>query len=226
MKSGLSDQLQCVCSTVGFEREDWRAKYYPVECPPDWRVAYFMNDFPAVFLSDSDWFENNGLIEQLVEELEDGFELVLQWPADVTPQAIEAALKRLAPLEQNIACMVLKVDAQSPVQIRQRLQKLAGKYAVSLDCQSAPGAKISALASEFGAGFVWRGETGKPMLAQGAYRLIRLPCLGLRQASTILKALQASPGGRTRIGIFLEPDPRSPQRALELRTVIELLGMA
>ena len=44
MNEALSDRLQCVCSTVGFERKQWSGHYYPAVCPLDWRVAYFMND--------------------------------------------------------------------------------------------------------------------------------------------------------------------------------------
>ncbi len=228
MKEALGDQLQCVCSTVGFEREIWHEHYYPDECPPEWRIAYFMNDFRAVYLLESDWFENHQLIEAIAEELEEKFELVLQWPPDVTPQTIDEVLQQLTPLEQNVACMVLQADAQSPAALKQCVQKLVRRYAVNFDCSLPVSAETLATAKEYGIGFVWRGDDNTQHLMTGDYQLVVLPCPDLRQASAMLKRLQNAgrEQAQPRIGIFLEASTHSPQRALELRTVIELMGMA
>ena len=226
MKEALSDPLQCVCSTVGFERELWCEHYYPDACPQEWRIAYFMNDFKAVYLLASDWFENHQLIEMIAEELENEFELVLQWPPDVTPQAIDKALEELVPLKQNIACMVLQTDTQSLVSLKQRLQKFVGHYAVNFDCTRPVSAELLAIAKEYGAGFVWRGDEKTQNLMMGDYHLVVVPCPELRQASAMFKRLQNAGREQSRIGVFLEASAQSPQRALALRTVIELMEMA
>lgn len=221
-----SDRLQCVCSTVGFERKQWSEDYYPDDCPLDWRVAYFMNDFRAVYLTDADWFDNYQLIELIVEELEDDFELVLQWPSDITPQVIRVALKWLAPLERNIACMVIQADAQSPASLKQCLQALA-RFSINLDCSEPVNPGVLTIAREFDAGFVWRGDEETQHLLMGDYQHVVTPCSDLRQATAMLRLLQTAVIGRAqpRIGVFLEAAPQSPQRALELRTVIELMRM-
>lgn len=226
MGKKLSERLQCVCSTIGFESEHWNEHYYPDECPPDWRMAYFMNDFHAVYLPDVDWFENFQLLEEFVEELDDNFELVLQWPSGITPRAINDALIWLAPLAQNIACMVLPVDAQSPSQLKQCVQAFSGKYPVNLDCTRPVSAEILMIAEEFGAGYVWRGDGESRHLMMGDYQLVILPCPDLRLGTAMLRVLQKAGGEQARIGVFLEAAAQSPQRALELRTVIELMGMA
>lgn len=220
-----SDRPRCVCSTVGFERQLWREHYYPDECPADWQVAYFMNDFGAVYLAAADWFENYGLIDKVVEELEDNFELVLQWPATITPKAMSDALEWIVPLEKNIACMVLPADAKSVAQLKQSLQILAGRYAVNLDCTQPVSVDVYAIAQEFKAGFVWRGDNETQYLMMGDYQLVVAVCPDLRRGTAMLKVLQNIRDEGSRIGVFLEADLQSPQRALELRTVIELLGM-
>lgn len=220
-----SDRLRCVCSTIGFEHQRWREHYYPDACPPDWQVAYFMNDFRAVYLPDTDWYENRQLIDTVVEELEDDFELVLQWPSGITPQAMVDALEWLAPLKKNIACMVLAGDVKLIAQLEQCLQKLAGHYPVNLDCTLPVSTQVRAIAKEFGAGFVWRGDDEIHDLMMADYQLVVVPCPDLRQGARMLKVLQSAVGEGTRIGIFLEAAPQSPQRALELRTIIELMEM-
>jgi hypothetical protein len=41
--------------TVGWQRADWLAGYYPADLPPDWRLAYYANDCGCVMLPTAGW---------------------------------------------------------------------------------------------------------------------------------------------------------------------------
>ncbi len=224
MSQNSDDRLQCVCAPAGFERQPWSDRYYPDNCPPDWRIAYFMNDFPAVYLSAEDWFGQPDLLEVLVEELEPGFELVLQWPAGITLQRLEEMCKILAPLRGYIACMVLDATGVAEPQLEACMKRLVAEYSLNLSCSSSQQNQLQVLAERYGVNFVWHGEALK--LGNGRYQVVSLATLSLREYTPILKRLQAQMNAEQRAAVFLEPAPETAQRALELRTVIELMAMA
>jgi len=39
----------------GWEFPAWDGSYYPADLPPDWRLAYYANDFPQVLVPQSRW---------------------------------------------------------------------------------------------------------------------------------------------------------------------------
>jgi len=223
--------LQCVCSPQGFAREAWSKHYYPDSCPEDWRIAYFMNDFPAVYLLADDWLADDGqeqvqFFEVLQAELEPGFDLILQWPSGLSGHDNTALLRRLTPLSDNIACLVLDVSGYSEQLLQQSIYQLSAYYPLNLDCPATPSAKIRSIAEIARAGFVWHGEAQGVPLMVGEYQVLSLACLPLRDYTPLLRQFQSLMSEGQRAGLFIAPAAQTAQRALELRTVIELLDLA
>ena len=71
---------RCICSTVGYQAQTWSKDYYPEDCPQAWQLAYFMNDFPGVYLPEDTWPDAEQL-SAITDELEGEFMLVLEWPS-------------------------------------------------------------------------------------------------------------------------------------------------
>mgnify|MGYP001814523855 CR=1 FL=1 len=216
----LPGPARCVCSTLGFEHPLWNAAYYPEQCPEEWHLAYFMNDFQAVYLQPAEWSERPGQVEALADELEDDrFELVLEWPGLEHSSEIQQSLDLLEPLQGHIACLVLDTDVLSPDLLRQVYQGLEARFPINLQ-----GANLGAL--EGAAGCVWTPSREIDLSPAGNYQVVRIPCLGLREIKPVLQQLKPLLQRGMRTGIFIEAHAQAPQRALEVRTLIELMELA
>lgn len=53
--SNFNPPRRLLLGTVGWERADWLAGYYPDDLPPDWRLAYYGNDCDCVFIPGHVW---------------------------------------------------------------------------------------------------------------------------------------------------------------------------
>ena len=174
---------RCVCSTLGFEHPLWNAGYYPEECPEEWRLAYFMNDFQAVYLPPGDWSIKPGQLEAIEEELEDDrFELVLEWPALEHARDIQRTLDLLEPLQRHIACVVLDTDTLPTVLARRVYEALANRFTINVQ-----GGQLDAHCRA--AGRVWMPARKTELSPGGAYQVVRIPCLGLREIKSVLQKL-------------------------------------
>jgi hypothetical protein len=226
-------RASCICSTQGFENVLWTADYYPEECPSDWRLAYFMNDFRALYLPWQAWCGNADQIKAIADEIADeiarDFELVIEWPPQDEIAGIESALVRLAPLEQHI-CAVVVLPNNFEHGMRDPLldvycQAIGALYTVHLDVDFADSvADFSGL--EGRTGFVWHPDQSIEPCPRDGYLIVRLPCQDLRSIKATLIELKPLIDKNIRIGLFIEPAVQSVQRAMEVRTLIELMGLA
>lgn len=217
---------RCTCSTTGFEQPHWAGAYYPEECPVEWRLAYFMNDFRSVFLPANDWFGQPQQLAHIAEELEGAFELVVEWPSGVYGVESEAVLDQLEPLRGHIASVVVNVEGAALRSLESLLQAIGHRYAVSLQSTTSLSEAQLALAKDSEAGIVWFPQLQLDPELRGPYQVVRLPCLDLREIRTILSKLTGIVERGIRVGLFIEPGEQSPQRAKEVRTLIELLDLA
>jgi hypothetical protein len=211
---------------VGFENPLWNAQYFPENCPEEWRLAYYMNDFRVVYLPCAAWFESGAQIAMLSDELDDAFELVIEWPPLTHGQDIEATLSRLAPLAQNISCIVLNVDGISGAELNAAYQAIATYYDINF-CSNAMDIQAQeVLARQYETGFVWFPARTTTWALAAPYQVVRLPCQSLREMKPLLDQLRSVIEPNTRVGLFFEPAEQSAGRALEVRTLIELMGLA
>jgi len=217
------DRQRCSCSVMGFENPLWVSTYYPPECPEDWRVAYFCNDFSSVFLAADDWVANESLLDVMIEEIEPGFDLVLEWPAEMSLSEQRALCARLAPLKAYIACIVINPRGASLADLSEQLQLLTPLFSVNLepldDAEGIPLAQGSDVSR------VWYPGQGDCPVSGCAYQVVKLPFSSLRETTQVLKQLDQTLSDEQRGGVFLAAAPHSTQRALETRTVIELMEM-
>ncbi|MCP4008124.1 MAG: hypothetical protein GY726_01265 [Proteobacteria bacterium] len=219
-------RAQCICSTRGFEHPAWNAQYYPGNCPEEWRLAYFMNDFRALYLPGNTWNESEAQLDTIADELDEGFELVIEWPSPDDVQDIEATLSHLAPLRQNISCVVVDVDGVSEPVLEATYQAIARDYFINFR-SSMLGADVQeTFARQHEAGFVWYPDQLEAPVIAAQYQVVCLPCQSLRDMKSVLARLRPFLLQEARAGLFLEPAAQSVFRALEVRTLIELMGLA
>ncbi len=211
---------------MGFEDPLWNDLYYPENCPEEWRLAYFMNDFGAVYLLSADWFGQETNIAEIAAELDDRFELIIEWPPLTEEQNIKATLSVLAPLAQNIACIVINIDGVSTPQRKAAYCTIAARYTVNFYSKTLNVKAQKELAQTYGAGFVWDPRQSQaPILAVG-YQVVCLPCQSLRDIKSVLYRLRPCIEQNIRAGLFFEPAKQSVHRAMEVRTLTELMGLA
>ena len=185
-----------------------------------------MNDFQAVYLQPDDWSREDPQLEAIAGELEDGhFKLVLEWPALERSTQIQPLLDALQPLQGHIACVVLNMDALPPDLLREVYEGLVARYPVNFMGRMRE-LKHAARSLDPAAGFVWTPLQGEALIAGEGYQVVRLPCRTLREIKPVLQQLRTLLERDNRVGIFLEPHVQAPHRALEVRTMIELMGLA
>lgn len=216
---------RCLCSTVSYEAPEWSADYYPDNCPVDWRLGYFMNDFPGVYLPAGDW-AGQARLASIIEEMEGEFSLVLEWPPALSPSDSQYLLEQLEPVSHHVASLVVKPDTGDPEAIMPLLRRLRARYPVSVDSSRPLHADLSEALDTLGVGRVWRPEQGLAPHPVGSFLVVVLPIMGLRQVRAVLEQLSDRVEGGARVGLFIDIDPGAPQHAREVRTLIELLGLA
>lgn len=217
---------QCLCSTTGFENPLWNERYYPRECPEEWRLAYFMNDFRAVYLRAVDWCRDEAQITAIADELDDGFQLVLEWPAPGGELDTAAILSKMLPLQQNIACVVLNIDLLASDCLPTAIHAIAACYPLNLSSRKLDEAGRRALSLQYSCGFVWCPQRLEALVPAPDYQVVVMPCSKLREIRSSLVELEAFLQQGVRVGLFILAAEQSAERALEVRTLIELMGLA
>ena len=48
-------QFPCIVGAFGWNHESWCGTYYPPDLPPEWRLAYYANDFNGVLVPAAQW---------------------------------------------------------------------------------------------------------------------------------------------------------------------------
>jgi hypothetical protein len=211
---------------VGFENPIWNEPYFPEECPSDWRLAYFMNDFRAVYLPCSAWYKNVTQIESIADELDEKFELILEWPTLDHVSKIQPTLSMLAPLKEDISCVVINTGNMSASLLDEICRDVSCDYVINLDCKNIGTEQHFALLKKYGAGLVWSPNKSAAPVYAAKYQVVMLPFQSLRDTKSVLDKLKPLLDQGIRAGLFIEPAKESPKRALEVRTLIELLELA
>jgi hypothetical protein len=64
----------------GWEGSAWLSRFYPPDLPPEWRLTYFANEFPAVLVPAGRWLGACDGLAELTAEVPDGFRCYLEVP--------------------------------------------------------------------------------------------------------------------------------------------------
>lgn len=222
----MYSRARCICSTMGFEDPVWNASYYPENCPEAWRLAYFMNDFQAVYLPVAFWCENDAQIGVIAEEMDENFELIIEWPPLQSIEITELKLMKLAPLRKNISCIVLNVDGVPESVLDTNCRAIAEHYCINLSSTLLDVEALYARSKQYESGCIWYPGRSEPPIFAYSYQVVCLPCQGLRDIKTVLARLATLIEQGIRVGLFLDPAEEAANRAIETRVLIELMGLA
>lgn len=67
--------------TRGWDLPGWADDFYPLDLPPEWRLTYFSNEFPAVLVPASVWRgADAGQLRAWVDDVNSGFRFYLELP--------------------------------------------------------------------------------------------------------------------------------------------------
>ncbi len=65
--------------SVGWDYLEWTGAFYPDDLPPDWRLAYYANEFPGVLIPDRLWLTvGSGTLESWVDDVRESFRFYLE----------------------------------------------------------------------------------------------------------------------------------------------------
>lgn len=215
--------LKCIASTVGFEQPAWVAGYYPEECPQEWRLAYFMNDFRAVYLPSAAWYDKPQAIAAIAEELEGDFELVLEWPPLESMKSVTSKLKQLSPLKEYVRAVVIANPGDNIDSRKEQIEIIGEQYVVAMDDHSL-GVADNTITAQYTTH--WQLMEQTEAANKSALMIIILPCLSIREIRSVVDKFKPCIERGTTVRLFFEPMPQSPERAIETRTLIELMGLA
>ncbi len=93
----LSADRRLLLGTVGWERPDWGAGYYPPDLPREWRLAYYSNDCGCVLLPAAAWCAvPPDALGELLDEAPHQLAFFLEAPGGGGPAPRRAALELFA----------------------------------------------------------------------------------------------------------------------------------
>ncbi len=206
-----------VVGAVGWTHPAWRGGFYPPDLPAGWRLAYYANEFEALWVPAAAWGARPAArAAAWAEALPAGFDLVAALP----PEALAAgaalarrawwrALERLAPWLRAVVAPAARDRAGEAARAC-----LAARWPV-LDAPDANGP-----------GGIWTWQGGSASGA--AVGLLELPDGGrdLRALRAAIEAFLAQlPAGVNDALLFLDAPGGVPVAALEAaETICRLLG--
>ncbi len=219
---------ELICGTQGWEDPAWNADYFPEECPEEWRLAYYSNDFRGVWLSASFWNQTEVMLDQLLEEAEeeDDFWLVVTLPADWISRPSEL-LKTLVPIASQVACLVAPIanELEKPV-LEEAATRLGARHPLAFDLShSHPDyGYISQLTKQHSWSLVWHSENAQPNQS-GQFLPIVTAETDLRQMRTIFEKVANWMSESRNAGLFFRPVKQAPNLARQARELSELMGL-
>ncbi len=65
----------------GWKHAAWLDDFYSDDLPEDWQLGFYSNEFPVVYVSASDWVDENDM-DEWIEDISDEFRFILQVPTE------------------------------------------------------------------------------------------------------------------------------------------------
>ncbi len=207
---------------AGWEHPGWAEAFYPGDLPPDWRLAYYANEFPVVMIPAAQ-FATAGPADVAVwqEAAETGMGLLCELDAE-RPLAAQTA--RAGELGEG--CLGLVLPVTEPGHTFTQLDRLGESPPVVVDFGSArPQAAIRESLAARGVGWCWHGEGPAEGLAPGPLAVIRAPAQGLdlRRLRGWLEAGLAVQDGQRDVVMVLEGTPPPIDVLRQAQTLLELM---
>ena len=100
-----------VVGARGWQRAGWAGSYYPADVPPEWRLAYYANEFTGVLVPRRDWLgASNAARRQWHDDTPAGFRFLIERDSGIPEKNMPSA----APLGAKFAGWVGCRDAHQP----------------------------------------------------------------------------------------------------------------
>ncbi|MFW2371532.1 MAG: hypothetical protein ACN4GM_00270 [Gammaproteobacteria bacterium] len=122
----------------GWQHQHWLNSFYPGDCPQDWRLGFYANEFTAVMVP-ADYWLNDYDVEQWCEALSARFRFYLEYPPSVdVREFVRGCLDFGVFLGGVISDVDLDIDLPCPVYVLPdtqqpvRLLQAAGRYSPTL----------------------------------------------------------------------------------------------
>ncbi|NIR58416.1 MAG: DUF72 domain-containing protein [Gammaproteobacteria bacterium] len=174
----------------GWDHAAWAEQFYPPDLPPDWRLAYYANEFRAALIPASYWAgAGPGAASTWAGEVTGDFRFFAEAAEDwlvPEPAGYEAFLRGAEPLGERLAGVVLRPGAEAWERERLAcaLDRAEGPHPVHVDLGSGGGsADLVAVVEGHGARPCWHGP-GAARPAGGQVGLARV------EAGTDLRAVR------------------------------------
>lgn len=114
---------------AGWQYPSWSENFYDEELPPEWRLAFYSNEFRFCMVLWSEWGSASlEILEQWADDIDQPFRFFLQLPLD----QLEHTNKLPETLQQHIEGLVISSDNEL-TRIPDTLQTLAQHYTLHLD---------------------------------------------------------------------------------------------
>lgn len=82
--------------TLGWDLPGWLGKFYPEDLPPEWRLTYFANEFPAVLIPLRLWAGADvRQMRRWAGDVHQNFRFYLELPARADPAAFGSKIAAL-----------------------------------------------------------------------------------------------------------------------------------
>lgn len=220
-----------VIGARGWEHEGWNGLFYPADLPPEWRLAYYANEFRAVLVPPEVWARcTRAQLVQWRADVRGDFRFFVELACD--PACMEGFAQtcaqlsdKLNALDDLVGGLVLRLARPAVGQVlREMLQRLPSRYRVSLVLAGGALSEEALHAvAESGAGLCWpagqsagSGELGLVRVEDGKYTL-----RGLRRE---LEAFLEQARGSEHAFLFIDGDPPGLQAMRDAVVIKGLLG--
>lgn len=216
----------------GWEHEGWNGLFYPADLPPEWRLAYYANEFRAVLVPSETWARcTRAQLVQWRADVRGDFRFFIELACDPAcmegfGQVCTRLPDELDVLDDLVGGLVLRlIQPPTGQALREALQRLPSQYRVSLILASgALSAEALHAVAESSAALCW--PTGPPA-GPGYLGLVRVEdgeCTlrGLRQE---IGAFLEQARGSEHAFLFFDGDPPGLQAMRDAVVIKGLLGV-
>lgn len=224
---------EVLIGSASWEEDEWQASFYPEDLPPEWRMAYYANEFSTTVINCHDYADSArlDLLSEMLEDCHEGFRPVLSInTGKVSPQQAETVLQWLDGFDSDIgihrlAGVLLSFDATvggQPVLTDWR-QCIPEVLPVALQGDIQPDTENLHGLSDQHISPVWHAN--RPAIEGQKYWLALVPLTGDTQAlATHLGNFMKSKVAENSVCVLATSGYQDINRLHELSTIVRLIN--
>ena len=147
----------------GWNHQAWLNDFYSEDLPEDWKLGYYSNEFPVVYVPATDWLNIEDTSEW-IEDVSDSFRFILEIPDNVldNDQQFLSVLEQVKTLDDFCLGLVLQLSPNICSDTNLFEKRLNAVQSVVPVCIDTKGIKLSdkfnSILSKENISKVWHGE--------------------------------------------------------------------